>query len=208
MRTPDGSPPATGGLRTMLATAGLALAGFAVELLAFWPGLMSVDSIEQYIQAATHRYNDHHPPIMAWVWSWTNRVVVGPGGMLIFHLVLMWTGLWLIAEGARARRVRHTWLVPFVGVLPFVANIAGVIWKDVGMAYALLCAGGLLYASDGRRRHLRIAAITVAMLLLGYATMVRGNAPLATFALACYALATVFPRMSWQRSAAAGALLV
>ena len=31
----------------------------------FSPGLLSFDSVDQYDQAVTGRYNDHHPPILA-----------------------------------------------------------------------------------------------------------------------------------------------
>ena len=191
-----------------LASAGLALLGFGVEMVAFWPGLMSTDSIEQYIQAALGRYNDHHPPIMAWLWSWTNRVVTGPGGMLTLHLALLWTGLWAIAEGARRHGVRYAWLIVPIGVLPWIASIAGVVWKDVGMAYALLCAGGLLYLADAGEGRVRFAGFAAAFVLVAYATMVRANGAFAALALAAYAVATVIPRMSVARSVAAGAIFV
>ena len=188
--------------------AALALAGFGLELLAFWPGLMSTDSFEQYVQAALHRYSDHHPPIMAWVWSLTDRVIPGPGGMLILHLVLLWGGLWAVAAGAHRRGFRHAWLILPIGVLPWVANIAGVIWKDVGMACALLGAGGLLYLAEDREGWLRVAAIATAVVLIGYATMVRANGFLAALPLPCYAAAIAFPRLTVMRAAAAGAILV
>ena len=196
------------GRGTALAIAGLALVGFGIELRAFWPGLMSTDSIEQYIQAALGRYNDHHPPIMALLWSWTNRVITGPGGMLTLHLALLWSGLWAIAEGARRRGVRHAWLIVPIGALPWIASIAAVVWKDVGMAYALLCAGGLLYLAEAGEVRLRFAAVAAAVVLVAYATMVRANGAFAALALAAYAVATVFPRLSVARSVAAGAILV
>ncbi len=191
---------------TAVATAIVVLSGFALELFAFWPGLMSVDSVVQYTQALLRQYGDQHPPIMAWLWSWTDRVVPGPAGMLIVHLALLWGGLWTIAEGARRRGLRHSWLVPLVGLLPTVANIAGVIWKDVGMACALLCAGGLLYVAPRCRRATRIAAIVMSLVLIGYATMVRANAAAATFAIACYWVATVVPRLRSARVVALGAV--
>lgn len=194
--------------RTIVATAIVALAGFALELVAFWPGLMSSDSVVQYTQALLRHYNDQHPPVMAWLWSWTDRVVSGPGGMLIVHLGLLWTGLWTIAEGARRRGLRYTWLIPLVGFLPTVANIAGVVWKDVGMAYALLCAGGLLYVSTCCTRTFRVAAIVAALVLIGYATMVRANAAAATFAIACYWIATTFPRTRPTHAIIAGAIAI
>ena len=191
-----------------LAIAALSLLGFAVEIRAFWPGLMSTDSIEQYTQAALARYNDHHPPIMALLWSWTNRVIAGPGGMLIVDLALLWGGLWAIAESARRSGLRLAWLIVPIGVLPWIASIAGVIWKDVGMACALLCAGGLIGLAETNGERLRFAAIAGALVLIAYATMVRANGACAALALAVYAAAAMFPRASRTRIVASGAIFV
>src|SRR6185369_8894702 len=193
---------------TLVATTTITLVGFTLEAVAFWPGLMSVDSIVQYTQAVLRQYGDQHPPVMAWLWSWTNRVVTGPGGMLIVHLGLLWIGLWAIAEGARRRGLRHAWIVPLVGFMPTIANIAGVIWKDVGMAYALLCAGGLLYASHRVKRAMRVAAIAAALMLMAYATMIRANAATATLAVACYWVAVAFPRVRLPRAIAGGVAVI
>jgi len=193
---------------TLVATTTITLVGFTLEAFAFWPGLMSVDSIVQYTQAVLRHYSDQHPPVMAWLWSWTDRVVTGPGGMLIVHLGLLWIGLWAIAEGARRRGLRHAWLVPLVGFMPTIANIAGVIWKDVGMAYALLCAGGLLYASHRVKRATRVVAIAAALILMAYATMARANAAAATLAVACYWVAVAFPRARLPRAIVGGVTVI
>jgi hypothetical protein len=84
--------------------------------------------------------------------------------------------------------------------MPTIANIAGVIWKDVGMAYALLCAGGLLYASHRVKRATRVVAIAAALILMAYSTMVRANAAAATLAVACYWVAVAFPRARLPRA--------
>jgi len=186
----------------------LAVLGFGLELRVFWPGLMSTDSFEQYVQAALHRYSDHHPPIMAWVWSLTDRVIPGPAGMLILHLSLLWIGLWSVAEGARKRGFRYTWLILPIGVMPWIANIAGVIWKDVGMACALLAAGGLLYDVENSDRRLRFLVITTGFVLIAYATMVRANGFFAALPLAAYAVATVRPRGAFTRAAGIGVAFV
>jgi hypothetical protein len=186
----------------------LAILGFGLELRAFWPGLMSTDSFEQYVQAALHRYNDHHPPIMAWVWSLTDRVITGPAGMLILHLSLLWLGLWSVAEGARRRGFRYTWLILLIGVTPWISNIAGVIWKDIGMACALLAAAGLLYDVEDDGERLRFLVIATAFILIGYATMVRANGFFAALPLAAYAVATARPRAAFTRAAAIGVVFV
>ena len=58
------------------AAAGLCIAVWAVYLLAFWPALMTDDSIDQWFQVLTGQLTGHHPP---------------------FHTMLNWlvTRLWL-----------------------------------------------------------------------------------------------------------------
>jgi len=42
---------------------------FAANLFAGFPGVANDDSDSQYAQAVDQRFNDWHPPIMAWLWS-------------------------------------------------------------------------------------------------------------------------------------------
>jgi hypothetical protein len=76
------------------------------------------------------------------------------------------------------------------------------------MAYALLCAGGVLYACERKTPIVRFGASVLALLLVGYAIMVRHNAAAATLALACYVVKIHFPRLNIARSIIGGAVLV
>ncbi|MEP7063201.1 MAG: hypothetical protein ABI881_12465 [Betaproteobacteria bacterium] len=166
---------------------------------------MTFDSVWQFNEAVSGHYMDHHPPLMAWTWSFVNRVVPGPLGMLLLHVAMMWSALLLIADGAARRGIRHAWIVIAIGFLPPVIGIEGEIWKDVGMAAALLFATALVYrASAGRER---IGAIVAALALvpLFYATAVRANAPAAVAPILVYWARCAFPRTSWRASVLTGA---
>jgi hypothetical protein len=173
----------------------LAAAGFLITVAAFYPGIVSIDSIAQYEQGLAGRFNDHHPPLMAWLWSLLGHITRGPSTMLVLHAALVWGGLWLFAEGAARRGLRHAWLLVLAGFLPPIIGIEGMIWKDVGMAAALLFATGLLYRASvhGARAGGWVAAIAIAILF--YATAVRANAPAATGPIAVYWAACVFPQV-------------
>lgn len=173
----------------------ISVLGFSMQLAAFWPGLMSVDSIVQYTQGVLRHYGDQHPPIMAWLWGWTDRAVTGPGGMLAVHLAMLWVGLFTLAEGARRAGAHYAWCIPIVGFLPTSASIVGVVWKDVGMASALLCATGLTFLSTNLHATSRVVVRVIALALLWYATMVRANAASATVAIACYWVAISYPQL-------------
>lgn len=173
----------------------LAAAGFAITVAAFYPGIASLDTIAQYEQGLAGRFSDHHPPLMAWLWSVLGHAAGGPSTMLVLHAALVWSGLWLFADGAARRGLRHAWLLVLAGFLPPIIGIEGMIWKDVSMAAALLFTTGLLYraSAHGARVGGWVAAVTVAILF--YATAVRANAPAATGPIAVYWAACVFPQV-------------
>ncbi|MGH8841720.1 MAG: hypothetical protein ACREX1_03440 [Advenella sp.] len=123
--------------------------GFIVCALAFYPGIMTPDTLDQLAQANSQSFNDWHPPMMAWLWSGLNRVFPAASGFLFFDLFLLWFGLYCVN-----RRVDHRY-APFVyvlGFLPFVINLSGVVWKDVATAYALLWAAIVLLRPPSRSR--------------------------------------------------------
>lgn len=179
-------PGARGIDRACLANLAIAGAGFALCVYAFEPGLMSIDSAVQYLQALSKDYGDQHPPLMAWLWGRLDRIVPGPLGMLLLHLALLWSGLLALAEGARRRGMPHEWALFVVGFLPTTLSIAGVIWKDVGMAFAYLCAVGLLYLAGTTGRASRFVLVGAALVLIAYATMIRANAAFAALPVAWY----------------------
>ncbi len=111
--------------------------GFILCCVTFYPGFMSYDSVVQYTQSKTMAFHAHHPPIMAFLWSILNIFFDGPQGMLFFHQALLWGGLYLWYSTFRYNR--YSWLFLMVGFLPWVVNLSGVLWKDMGMAYAFLC---------------------------------------------------------------------
>lgn len=166
-----------------------AIAGFALFAIACYPGFMSVDSLEQYRQAHTLKFADGHPPVMAWLWSKLNVILDGPQSLLFLHLGMLWAGLYIWCKNAGENRAAK-WFIVF-GFLPWVANFEGVLWKDMGMAFSLLLALGLL-----SMERLAKPVIFAAVLLLLYAFMVRSNAPAALLPIVWYASGRLFPSFS------------
>lgn len=152
-----------------------------LNILIFYPGLMSNDSIDQLMQAQGDKpFEDWHPPLMAIVWKVLLLVSSGHvGSMLAWQLLLLWAGLVLLAVYVyRTTRRRVPSLMPFlIGLTPFVITISGVIWKDVQMAFALLLATVLILLADkaatARNRYIVLAVAGIAMI---YAINMRYNA--------------------------------
>lgn len=178
----------------MRATAGRAeerLAGIAAALLCFgtivarWPGVAMYDTVAQYGQIVDGEYTDWHPPIMARLWSVLIRVHPGLEPFFALQALLWWGGLGLLAGGLahRGRRLAAA-CVLMVGAAPLFLGWATVILKDAQMACCLVAAVGLVAHWRLRERAIPIWGAGLALLLIGYATLVRGNAVFGTVPLA------------------------
>jgi hypothetical protein len=111
--------------------------GAVLTYYAYFPGLMANDSSTQFHQAQIFRFDDWHPPILALIWSLTNKIVPGPEGFFLLQITLYWGGFLLIGlaiinelDRSSASFLRYVILciLPFS---PFLLNICGTIWKDV-----------------------------------------------------------------------------
>ena len=154
----------------------MAVFGTVVTALFFYPGYLDGDSTWQYQQAVNGVFNDKDPAIMAWVWSYLNKVVEGSGGLFLLTTFCFWAGLALIVRHF-VRGALHFVIVTCL-VAFFVPNFAMLsqIQKDVGMVATLLLGYGALLVAD--RRH-SMAALAAAFASLWYALSVRHNSFLA-----------------------------
>jgi hypothetical protein len=121
-------------------------------ILVYYPGYMSPDSVEQLRQARYGVTNNMYPPLMAYIWSITDKILPGPAGMLILHNIVFWFSLAMIAFTV-IRRV--FWQVIFVlaaGFWPPTYGSLGTIWKDVGMQIFLLAALAAIFYARYRQR--------------------------------------------------------
>mgnify|MGYP004068218379 CR=1 FL=1 len=76
----------------------------------FFPGLMTADSIGTYNSAKSGVYTDHHPPMMAFVWSFFDYFYEGPACMFIVNMALMWSALFLGSK-LFSKRYLRLWFV-------------------------------------------------------------------------------------------------
>jgi hypothetical protein len=143
--------------------------------VAFYPGFMSNDSIVQFGMSKSKNFHDWHPPVMAWVWSVVGIFFPGPSGMLAVHLALVLIAVYLWWDSYKDKPL--SWLIFLIPFLPWIINFAGVLWKDVGLAFSLLVLSGLAHKALTPGRAL------IAFILIFYAINLRHNAIFAAFPL-------------------------
>lgn len=173
--------------RPVLLTIVLAIIFLALNLYAFYPGLVTSDSIAQFRQSLTGHYEDAHPPLMAATWRVLNEIYRGPELMLGLSLVLYWSCFTALAIYC-VKSTGKWWSAAAIltGLFPFLLAFSGVIWKDVLLAasWGLSCAF-LLLCTSHRDRPLTAALLWMgAILLLVFGTAMRYNAAPAGVVLA------------------------
>ena len=141
----------------------------ALSLLAFYPGLVTYDSIVQYEQSLSGHYI-FYPPAMALTWGALNELHPGPILMTSLNLLLYWSCFAVLAVYCVAAAGRWSGALSLTaGLFPFLLSFSGVVWTDVLLAssWGLSCSILLMIArSDGRSWAARFGWCTAATLLV------------------------------------------
>ncbi|CAH1668797.1 conserved membrane hypothetical protein [Hyphomicrobiales bacterium] len=145
----------------------------------FYPGLMTSDSGDQLNQARRFIFNDWHPPVMALIWHYTDRLVAGPAGLFTLILALYWLGLWLMALRYGRSLPIVGYLIILAGISPMMIAIPAMLWKDSLVFACFLPAAALLATSASRRGPWRPVLMATALVLLLIGSLARHNAMLA-----------------------------
>jgi len=151
----------------------IAIAGFAFDVAAFWPGQMSFDSAYAWWQARGGFTTDIAPPMFVFVWRIADMIHDGPAPMFALHLALFWSGLALLASALRLRPWRAAALMSVAAFAPVPWLLRGHVWTDVALFSALLFAIGALARAYATRLRRWILAAVPALI---YAAGVRHNA--------------------------------
>src|SRR6266852_572505 len=172
---------------------------FAANLFAGFPGAANDDSNSQYAQAVDQRFNDWHPPIMAWLWSVFRLLADGNGPMFCFHVACYWLGFGLIAVAlGRARRPLAAWGIIGVGLFPPFLMMNIDILKDVGLAVTFLAAFAALFWYRIEDRRAPTVVIVISSVLLFYGTLVRSNAVFGVVPLLAYLIHPQWLGRPWR----------
>lgn len=172
-------------LRRIPAAAWAALFGAAATLWLFYPGFVSFDTAHQWYQVRHGEYSDHHPPLMAFLWSLTEPLLPGPGTPFLFQVVIWWSALAVIAAQLFQRASRQLLAVLLVGFAPPLFVLLVHVWKDVTLMAWLLAAAAILIVERSRQERDRRLLVAAVILLVGVAAL-RHNALAAVLPLSVY----------------------
>jgi hypothetical protein len=157
----------------------------------FWPGVPMYDTLAQYRQVIGGPVDDWHPPVMVRLWQLLHPLRRGTAPMFVLQagLYAMGFGL-LVAALVRTGRWAAAAFATALAVSPLLLGWQMVVLKDSQMLGALVAAVGLVAWFRLRRRAIPSPVIAAAVVLIAYATLLRGNAVFATVPLAVLLLPT------------------
>lgn len=185
--------------RAPIAPVLIALAGMALTLAVFWPGVMTYDALYVYKATAEGEVGDWQSPVMTALWAVVDPLAPGSGSLFLLTAALYWAGFALVGTTI-------AWRAPWLGViavllafLPPAFMFVGMIWRDVLFAAVWLFAAALVFATAQARVAVRLPAQMVALALIALGVTLRTNALFAAPVLVAYAL---WPRrFAWKRAA-------
>src|SRR5262245_40490343 len=161
-------------------------AGYALTLLVFYPGYVTIDATYVYADAQAWQFGDWQSPAMAVLWGLIDPVAPGSLSMLLAIAMLYWLGFGVLALIAARRSL---WLglgAVLLALLPPAFFFVGMIWRDVLFGVIWLAAAVLPFAVPDRSARLRIPVQALALILVWFRVLLRPNAIAAALILAAY----------------------
>jgi hypothetical protein len=191
------SAPSSG--RARLAAAAMAIAGFALTIVALYPGYLTNDATYVYSYVQDWHLGDWQSPLLTMIWWLIDPIAPGSGSMFLLTAAFYWLGFGTLAVTVARRSALLGVIVPLLGLTPPAFILLAMIWRDILFSGVWLLAAALVYAVAERGAALRLGVQVVAVALIALGVLLRPNA----FAAAPFLLAyAIWPtRIEWKRTA-------
>jgi hypothetical protein len=174
-------------------------AGYALTVLVFQPGYITVDARYVYDDAKAGNLGDWQSPVMGVLWLVIDPLAPGAWCMFLLTITLYWLGFGLTALTVARRSVFLGVLTPLLALMPPAFLLVGMIWRDVLFGVAWLVAAALPFALARSRTGVRVPFQALALCLVAFGVLLRPNAVVAAPILAAY---VTFPtRFDLKRAA-------
>lgn len=162
---------------------GAALAVFGLWLLAFWPGVMSVDSLKVWRAAMLPDvYLNDHPVLNVILYKyffqiWNNPAVIPVVQVVLIALLISWFFFWLYRKGVSLKLLVFCFLFILFSVP--IGTYNTVLWKDIPFSLLVVfwaCTLVKLFWQRGHRQFYLSKQHILVLLLLGVALgLIRHN---------------------------------
>lgn len=148
------------------------------HLLLMWPGILSPDSQAQYQMAISGIYSDHHPPLMAFVWRYLDRLYRGPGMIFLLHLSMLYGAIFYLIKSITFYRCKY--LLLLFPIIPQIFFYSNMIWKDTGFTFCFLFIGSYLTYITSSKRPITVLQMILLLIILLYGTAIKFQAQYCT----------------------------
>lgn len=172
--------------RRALPIVALTLAGFALTLRIFYPGIMTYDAWYVHADIAKGEMGDWQSPVQVVLWGLIEHVVPGAAGMFLFIAALYWLAFAVFGLALARGSAWLGALAPVLALMPPAFVFVGIIWRDIMLAASWLLAAALIYAVAERKGPWRRVAQAAALALLCFGLLLRPNGLFAAPILAAY----------------------
>src|ERR1044071_6430122 len=92
------------GIRNRLNPGVVCFIAFLVNVIAYYPGFLTSDSLDQYQQAIAAEYGDWHPPAFTMLWRFLNAIYRGPFLLLLLQLGALWESAYILMKAFQIGR--------------------------------------------------------------------------------------------------------
>ena len=167
------------------------VAGYALTVLVFYPGYVTIDARYVYADAQAWQFGDWQSPAMGVLWRLIDPIAPGSLSMFLLTVTLYWLGFGMLALIAARRSIWLGLVTPLLAFVPPAFFFVGMVWRDILFGVVWLAAVVLAFAVADRNPRVRIAIQAIALLLVALGVLLRPNAIFAAPFLAAY---VVWPR--------------
>ncbi|MFI5075764.1 MAG: hypothetical protein ACHQRO_00400, partial [Vicinamibacteria bacterium] len=155
---------------------------WVVYLLAFWPGILTEDSIEQWTDMTSGVIRGYHSPLQTILHWLLTRLWLSPAIIVMAQIAALSAAYAMVAAECAARNAPRWLLVAttlLVAALPANGFIVVTLWKDVPYSIALLTITALTLrlARSGGRFTGRFDVVVMAIALTAAATFRHNGLP-------------------------------
>jgi len=183
-----GRPERRAGAARELTVFGLIAAGYALTVLVFYPGYVTIDAGYVYGEARDWQFGDWQSPAMGVLWRLIDPLAPGGPSMFLLTITLYWFGFGTLALIAARRSALLGVATPLLALLPPAFFLLALIWRDILFAVIWLAAVVLVFAVAGRAPRVRWPFQAFALLAIAFGVLLRPNAIFAAPLVAAYAI--------------------